>query len=674
MVKTRLRARSRTQAGFTLIELLVVIIILGVLSAVVVFAVRGTGDKGDSAASATDLKTFRTAEESFCAKFGRYGTERQLAGLDPAPDGSRVTFLSEESSIHDVELDTTFGNCGNSSYTITSPIGAGDSPLPMDQQNLTIAWAGGDPYKSQNNTAPAYDASRLARYNMNTGVCETMTKFNSDLSVGSLLATRWELINPGNNPAYPGNPTWRFHLRPNVTFHDGTPFTAADVKYSYDRLTTRGDDFSVGFGSTNATVVVNPLTIDLTPAVKNLRVPEILVHPTYGIMKNNTEPGPTYPSIPAGVTPNTVTCTGPFKFVSYTIDQDIKITRFDTYWGQKAKSKNITFRFIADATTRMAALQSTGPGSVDGTYDLPRQQVNTVKSNSSLQAVIAPPSYVWLMYQNINGTVGGAYDKLRDENVRRALALSMNRPQFATNSWPGGNASVVNTPSPPSILGANASMIQGYTQDLGQARQLLATSGWVCTGSLAPDCNANEIRQKSGVPLKLEMLNTLSPTDTATYPLLLDVQNYAKAVGINIDLTVKTAAARTTAKNSGNWDLDFATPNQNDSNPAFLLTLQWWSGSINPWVSCNAGTTPCGPWQQAGPAFDAIYAQAITAPTYEGAQSFAAQAMKYLVDDHAITIPMAGVSRVYGLKKSIAGFAPHPAQNHATWETAYRTK
>ncbi|MEV6580419.1 prepilin-type N-terminal cleavage/methylation domain-containing protein [Streptomyces sp. NPDC051582] len=70
--------RAGRQDGFTLIELLVVIVILGVLSLIVVFSVRGIGDKGRENAIAADAATLRTAQESYCAKRGHYGTVDDL--------------------------------------------------------------------------------------------------------------------------------------------------------------------------------------------------------------------------------------------------------------------------------------------------------------------------------------------------------------------------------------------------------------------------------------------------------------------------------------------------------------------------------------------------------------------------------------------------------------------
>ncbi|MEU8487079.1 prepilin-type N-terminal cleavage/methylation domain-containing protein [Streptomyces sp. NPDC048641] len=94
----RFSLRARGQDGFTLIELLVVIVILGVLAAIVVFSVRGIGDKGRKNAVAADAATLRTAEESYCAKHGHYGTadDLQVDGLLSGEPAYNVVVVGEE--------------------------------------------------------------------------------------------------------------------------------------------------------------------------------------------------------------------------------------------------------------------------------------------------------------------------------------------------------------------------------------------------------------------------------------------------------------------------------------------------------------------------------------------------------------------------------------------------
>jgi len=74
-----LRSARRDENGFTLIELLMVIVILGILSGIVVFAVGGITDKGQTSACKADLSTVATAEEAYYAQQGHvYGTLAQL--------------------------------------------------------------------------------------------------------------------------------------------------------------------------------------------------------------------------------------------------------------------------------------------------------------------------------------------------------------------------------------------------------------------------------------------------------------------------------------------------------------------------------------------------------------------------------------------------------------------
>ncbi|MEU3838686.1 prepilin-type N-terminal cleavage/methylation domain-containing protein [Streptomyces sp. NPDC028635] len=99
MLRRRMRALNGTaEAGFTLIELLVVIVILGVLSAIVVFSVRGINDKGQGSACKTDKSTIQTAEEAYFASDNRgvYGS------MDDLVTGG---FLSSASAWYDVKVN-----------------------------------------------------------------------------------------------------------------------------------------------------------------------------------------------------------------------------------------------------------------------------------------------------------------------------------------------------------------------------------------------------------------------------------------------------------------------------------------------------------------------------------------------------------------------------------------
>jgi len=109
----RIRTKMMQDEGFTLIELLIVIVILGILAAVVVFAVNGITNKGTTAACQSDKKSVQVASEAYFAQNGQYAPA--VAGQAPyLIQANNQGFLQNWPS--------------STSYTITYTGGGGTTP------------------------------------------------------------------------------------------------------------------------------------------------------------------------------------------------------------------------------------------------------------------------------------------------------------------------------------------------------------------------------------------------------------------------------------------------------------------------------------------------------------------------------------------------------------------
>jgi prepilin-type N-terminal cleavage/methylation domain-containing protein len=108
--------KNALQKGFTLVELLVVIVILGILAAVVVFAVSGISDRGNVSACATEASTVRTAVEAYRAQDGHAATDPKYIDLVPG-------LLAKSPSLVNLTYDTT--GAAPHTYTITGVTGKG---------------------------------------------------------------------------------------------------------------------------------------------------------------------------------------------------------------------------------------------------------------------------------------------------------------------------------------------------------------------------------------------------------------------------------------------------------------------------------------------------------------------------------------------------------------------
>lgn len=464
----------------------------------------------------------------------------------------------------------------------------------------------------------------LGLYPLNTNVAETLTYLEADYGVKPLLAERWELQEPN---------TWRFYLRKGVTFHDGQPLNAAAVKTGlFDRVAAAGGG-TINAGPESA-VVVDEMTIDFTPTKPNLRVPEQIVHPQNAVIA----PGSDLTKQAVG--------TGPFRFVEYLPKERIVVERNADYWGDKARLERITFRFYPDSSARRLALEA---GEIDFAFQVPRDDVEGLKQKG-FKIENSPVGAYEAMYANVHSPA--PRDILTDVQVRKAIAMGIDRKKLV-NGVLNGLASTDQTYIPPNALGDHADAIEGYEFNPSKAKSLLDAAGW--------KPGAGGIREKDGRPLKL-ILASGFPSAEVHRPIPTFLQSELKKIGVEIEIVERPdSASFQEVITSGTADLYLEQGNQNDANPGFLPVLLFYTG----------GTGADAPYQKLfapGEKFDKLIEPSLTERDPDEVQRIVAEALSEAIDEQVTIIPLAGIFRIYGMKKGVEGFVPHPAFLHVRWD------
>jgi peptide/nickel transport system substrate-binding protein len=459
--------------------------------------------------------------------------------------------------------------------------------------------------------------ARLGVYPLNVNVAEPLVKLSPDFKVEQSLATNWEFHAPN---------TWRFFLRHGVRFHDGQEFNARAVEWSFRHYAK--ENFGYSFLTEESVKAVDDYTIDITPSKPNIPLPQQLVHPNYSVFAPNTDPSVK----PIG--------TGPFRWVEYARNERIVVERNERYWGEKALLERITFRFFPDATTRVLALLA---GEVDLVIDFPREQVTTVAARSDLTVARAPVGLILSLQINSHGQA--PFNLLSERTLRKVIGLSLNRQELIQKVWNGEGGDVQNM-TVPAILGSSANIVHGFAYDPQQAAQLLDADGW--------RVGQDGVRMKDGRRLQLALVAN-PELDTGTIEF---VQAQLRQIGMDVQwVRLPDIGSYASRLNAGEFDLNLGTSNQNDGNPLFLPALIYYSKSGRPFAR----------WYYAGEQFDHVIEAGMNAPDPAEVQRLAAEAIHIAIDEEAVNIPVAGVFRLYALKKDVNGFMPHPSQTNQSW-------
>lgn len=248
--------------------------------------------------------------------------------------------------------------------------------------------------------------------------------------------------------------TYTFTLRDGITFHDGTPVTIEDVKYSIDRYAEIQGESSAFSSLVDSVEVQDDKTL-----VVNLKesYSEFLPMMTIAIIpKSNEDPA----GNPIG--------TGPFKYVSYTPGQNLELEKYDGYWQEGVPSlDSVEFKFIADVDTAFVELQA---GTIDILKYLTSAQAETLGDDYNI--VQGSMNLVHAMYLN------SAYEPLSKTEVRQALCYAVDRDAI-NNFIFGGKSHIIGShmiPAMSKYYEPEAETV--YSYDPEKAKELLADAGY----------------------------------------------------------------------------------------------------------------------------------------------------------------------------------------------------
>jgi peptide/nickel transport system substrate-binding protein len=357
------------------------------------------------------------------------------------------------------------------------------------------------------------------------GLCDKLFDIDEGLHIVPQLAAGYEWADPK---------TLVIHLRPDVTFQDGTKMDATAVKYSLDRHMTMPGSFRRSeLSSVDHVDVVDPLTVRM-----------VLKAPSSPLLATLTDRSGMIVSQKAAeaegkdFSKNPV-CSGPFKFGERVVNDHLTLERYPGYWNNAAiHFDKVVYQVITDTAVRLANLQA---GSVDLVEQIVPTDVDAVKKDPRLRLVVSNA----LGYQGItvNLANGPRSDQPmgRDALVRQAFDLAIDRKALIQVVYNGMFVPTIQAIPPDSPF---HDPIEPPARDVAKAHALLVQAG-------------------VKLPLKVSLMATNTSDIQQTAEVL---QSMVDEAGFDLQITTMESAATLQAEARGDYE-------------TFLV---YWSGRPDP--------------------------------------------------------------------------------------------
>ncbi len=300
-----------------------------------------------------------------------------------------------------------------------------------------------------------------------SNLCESLLRLNPDWTLSPGLAESF---------SHPTPQTWVYEIRDGVTFHDGTPLTAADAVASMSR------HLDPAVGSSWFSVYQNVASIEQTgerQVTVTMTGPDSQFNLGMGGSAGVIESAATLAGSGSdyGNSTGGVNCTGPFSFADWESGESITLERYDGYWDPElsAHSAEVKFLFMNDANARTNALKS---GEVDGGWMIPADAVPQLRESDVGDLLFGLNTAVSnLIISDLDGPLG-------DVRVRQALLMALDR-QGIVEASVMGYGSVTDVLTTESVwdgasdaaISAAFGDIEQYPYDVEAAKELVADAG-----------------------------------------------------------------------------------------------------------------------------------------------------------------------------------------------------
>lgn len=467
----------------------------------------------------------------------------------------------------------------------------GGSGAPREERVLKVALAFLD------RPPDPYQYGVLA---VSAGLAETLFRLGDNLKPEPWLATGATQVEPN---------TWEITLRDGVKFHNGAVMDAAKVKGSLDLALERRPGTRLLL-DVQRIDVKDPSTVIIVTNSPNPILPGLLAGRDTGIADPDT--------VPASVDESAgrAAMTGPYKLVSFTAGQEMKVVAHPDYWQGPPAMDRIEYVAFNEGNTRLIALRS---GDVDISVDLSPQGAVVVANDSSLELRVAPPSAMLFLFVNHESPA------MQDSLVRKAVAIAIDR-EAMSEGVADGNAVPAQSLFPPGFISCQNP--SGHAYDPAAARQLLAEAGY-------QDENGDGIVEKDGKALEL-ILQTYTERPLLP-PMLEALQSMLKDIGVG----AKVQIVEWTLASQGGYDLfGFYNGTITTGDPQWALTRQYLTGGDE-----NRGNF-------SNPKVDELIGQLSGASEPAQRQQVACQALQAGQDEVAL-IPVMFPNSLYGISDSV---------------------